>query len=242
MAWPVIAAMVAGAGAQLLGNHMQSEAAKEASEKELQARKEAAEYLKSQGAITDSEYNKVINDINSYYAQRGSLGKKADVNEYKSAIQSYKPEDFVADVGDFSDTYNKTKEDFVNPYYNKIINDTAQNIQHSAAGAGLGRGTGAAMNIAKGTAEKSDELYRTAMQDFQQDRDFAYKEYADAIANNQRRLDALRDSTQYKIGLEGNLANDYFNTQDQAMSDRMKAEQDRLAAKQAYAQAIGGLY
>lgn len=240
--WPVIAAMVAGAGAQLLGDHMQSEAAKEASEKELQARKEAAEYLKAQGAITDSEYNKVINDINSYYAQRGSLGKKADVNEYKSAIQSYKPEDFVADVGDFSDTYNKTKEDFVNPYYNKIINDTAQNIQHSAAGAGLGRGTGAALNIAKGTAEKSDELYRTAMQDFQQDRDFAYKEYADAIANNQRRLDALRDSTQYKIGLEGNLANDYFNTQDQAMSDRMKAEQDRLAAKQAYAQAIGGLY
>ena len=98
------------------------------------------------------------------------------------------------------------------------------------------------MNIAKGTAEKSDELYKTAMSEFNSDRDFNYKKYSDAIKNNQSRLDALRQGQQYKIGLEGDLAQDYFNTQDSAMSDKLKAQQDRLAAQQNYANAIAGIY
>jgi hypothetical protein len=240
MAWPIIAAMAAGAATNLISSGIQSHYADKANERELEARKEAAEQLRQQGQISDAEYKAVINQINQYYANRGSLGTASDVNQYKAAIEGYNPEDYAAEVGDFQ--YDKTKEDFINPYYSRIIGDTANQIQHSAAGAGLGRGTGAALNIAKGTAEKSDELYRSAMQDYQDDRNFAYKEYADAIANNQRRLDALRQSNEYKIGMQGNLAQDYFNTQDSQMSDVLKAQQDRLAAKQAYSTAIAGLY
>lgn len=240
MAWPIIAAMAAGAATNLISSGIQSHYADKANERELQARKEAAEQLRQQGQISDAEYKAVINQINQYYANRGSLGSASDVNQYKAAIEGYNPEDYAAEVGDFQ--YDKTKEDFINPYYSRIIGDTANQIQHSAAGAGLGRGTGAALNIAKGTAEKSDELYRSAMQDYQDDRNFAYKEYADAIANNQRRLDALRQANEYKIGMQGNLAQDYFNTQDSQMSDVLKAQQDRLAAKQAYSTAIAGLY
>lgn len=240
MAWPIIAAMAAGAATNLISSGIQSHYADKANERELEARKEAAEQLRQQGQISDAEYKAVINQINQYYANRGSLGTASDVNQYRAAIEGYNPEDYAAKVGDFQ--YDKTKEDFINPYYSRIIGDTANQIQHSAAGAGLGRGTGAALNIAKGTAEKSDELYRSAMQDYQDDRNFAYKEYADAIANNQRRLDALRQSNEYKIGMQGNLAQDYFNTQDSQMSDVLKAQQDRLAAKQAYSTAIAGLY
>ena len=106
----------------------------------------------------------------------------------------------------------------------------------------MGRGTGAALNIAKGTAEKSDELYRTAMADYQQDRNFAYQQFSDAIRNNQTRLDALRQGTQYKLGLQGNLAQDYVNTQDTAYADQMRAKQDAMAAKQSYDTAMLGLY
>ena len=240
MAWPIIAAMAAGAATNLISSGIQAHYADKASERELEARKEAAEQLRQQGQISDAEYKAVINQINQYYANRGSLGSASDVNKYKAAIEGYNPEDYAAEVGDFQ--YDKTKEDFLNPYYSRIIGDTANQIQHSAAGAGLGRGTGAALNIAKGTAEKSDELYRSAMQDYQDDRNFAYKEYADAIANNQRRLDALRQANEYKIGMQGNLAQDYFNTQDSQMSDVLKAQQDRLAAQQAYSSAIAGLY
>lgn len=239
MAAPLIAAGIA-AGASLAGAYMSSQAQKEAAAAERAARQAAAQRLRAQGQITDSEYKTIINQIDSYYNTRGSLGSEQDVNEYKAAIQGYNPEDYVYDIKDFD--YSKSKEDFLNPYYSKIINDTAQQIQHSAAGAGLGRGTGAALNIAKGTTEKSDELYRTAMQDYQQDRNFAYQQYQDAIQNNQNRLNALNQANQYKTTLQGNLAQDFYNTLDARQSDLMKAQQDRLAAQTSYSTAMAGLY
>lgn len=241
MAAPLIAAGII-AGSSLLGAGIQSYSQYKAAEEERKAREEAAERLLSQGQLTNSEYKEIIQSINDYYNNRQGLSQASDINDYRNAIADYNPEDYAADVGDFNKEYTKTKEDFINPYYSRIIGDTANTIQHSAAGAGLGRGTGAALNIAKGTAEKSDELYRTAMQDYQNDRDFAYQQFTDAIKNNQARLNALRSGQEYKMGLQGNLAQDYVNTQDARQSDLLKAQQDRLASKQAYDTAIVGLY
>lgn len=240
MAWPLVAAMVASAAASAYGAYSQSKASEEAMNAELSAKKEAAEKLRQQGAITNAEYNNIINQINAYYNNRGSLGTASDANAYKQAIAGYNPEDYAYDFGDFN--YDKTKEDFLNPYYGRIIGDTANTIQHTAAGAGLGRGTGAALNIAKGVSEKSDELYKTAMSEYNTDRNFAYQQYNDAIKNNQNKLNAIRSASEYKLGLQGNLAQDYYNTQDSRMSDILKAQQDRLAAQQNYSTAIAGLY
>lgn len=239
MAAPLIAAGII-AGSSLIGSGIQSYYGNKAAEQERKDRKRAADQLRQQGQLTDNEYNQIINSIDSYYANRQGLGKASDINEYRQALADYNPEDYVSDVKDFN--FDKSKEDYINPYYSRIIGDTANTIQHSAAGAGLGRGTGAALNIAKGTAEKSDELYRTAMQDYNNDRDFAYQQFTDAIRNNQSRLNALREGTQYKMGLQGNLAQDYINTQDTRQADLIKAQQDRMAAKQAYDTAIVGLY
>lgn len=241
MAAPLIAAGIM-AGASLIGAGIQSYSQSKAAEAEREAREKAAKQLLAQGQLTNNEYRQVIDSINAYYDQRKGISNAGDVDAYRNAIAQYNPEDYVADVGDFNDVYSKTKEDFINPYYSRIIGDTANTIQHSAAGAGLGRGTGAALNIAKGTAEKSDELYRTAMQDYTQDRNFAYQQFTDAIRNNQARLNALRSGQEYKMTLQGNLAQDYVNTQDARQSDLLKAQQDRLASKQAYDTAIVGLY
>jgi hypothetical protein len=241
MAAPLIAAGIM-AGSSLLGAGIQAYSQYKAAEEERKAREDAAKRLLSQGQLTNSEYKEIIQSINDYYNNRQGLSKASDINDYRKAIADYNPEDYAADVGDFNNVYSKTKEDFINPYYSRIIGDTANTIQHSAAGAGLGRGTGAALNIAKGTAEKSDELYRTAMQDYQDDRDFAYQQFTDAIKNNQARLNAIRSGTEYKMGLQGNLAQDYVNTQDARQSDLLKAQQDRLASKQAYDTAMVGLY
>ena len=240
MAWPLVAAMVASAAASAYSAYSQSKASEDAMNAELSAKKEAAEKLRQQGQITNAEYNKIINQIDAYYNNRGSLGTAADANAYKQAIQGYNPEDYAYNFGDFN--YDKTKEDFLNPYYGRIIGDTANTIQHTAAGAGLGRGSGAALNIAKGVSEKSDELYRTAMSEYNTDRNFVYQQYNDAIKNNQNKLNAIRTATEYKLGLQGNLAQDYYNTQDARMSDILKAQQDRLAAQQNYSTAIAGLY
>lgn len=240
MAIPLAAAVAAGALASMYSAHTSSKASAEAAQKEYEARKLALNELRRQGQLTDAEYDSMLQDVQSYYANRGSLGTIEDVNKYKADIEGYNPEDYVYDFDDFK--YDKTKEDFLNPYYSKIIGDTRDQIQHTAAGAGLGRGTGAALNIAKGVAEKEDELYKTAMEEYNRDREFDYKKYADAITNNQNKLNAIRQGLEYKIGLEGDLAHDYYNTQDQAMADALKVKQDKLNAKTAYTTAITGLY
>ena len=236
---PLIAAGI-GAAASLAGSAISAYSNSKSQEAQMRAREEAANKLRAQGQITDAEYNALVNEIKQYYNNRGSLGNQNDVNEYRQAIAGYNPEDYAASDPGFG--WSGSKEDYLNPYYGKIIGDTANTIQHTAAGAGLGRGTGAALNIAKGVAEKSDELYRTAMQDYQNERDFQYKKYQDAIRNNQNYLSALREGNEYKLGLQGNLAQDYFNTQDSRMSDILKAQQDKMNAQQTYANAIAGLY
>lgn len=236
----IVAGAIAGAAGQLGGAAIQGYYADKASEREADARKQAASQLRAQGQITEGQYNELINQINNYYNTRGSLGTQSGVNAYKQAIANYNPEDYAADVGEFN--YGKTVEDFTNPYYAQIIGQTRDQLQHTAAGAGLGRGTGAALNIAEGVASKSDELYNTAMNQYNQDRQFEYQKYADAIQNNQNRLNALRTANEYKLGLQGNLAQDYYNTKDSRMSDVLQAQQDRMNAQVGYASAISGLY
>jgi len=236
----IIAGAAAGLAGQLGGAAISGYYGDKASEREANARREAAAQLRQQGAVTDAQYNQLIDQINQYYNTRGSLGTRSDVNAYKQAISNYNPEDYAADVGEFN--YGKSVEDFTNPYYAQIIGQTRDQLQHTAAGAGLGRGTGAALNIAQGVASKSDELYNTAMNQYNQDRSFEYQKYADAIRNNQNRLNALNSANQYKIGLQGNLASNYYDTQDSRMSDIMQAQQDRLNAQTGYASAIAGLY
>lgn len=236
--------LLIGAGAALAGNiggaAISGYYADKANEREMKARQNAADRLLQQQRATNAQYNGLIGQISDYYANRGSLGTAADVNAYKAAIQNYNPEDYAYQPGEFE--YTKTAEDFVNPYYAQIIGQTRDQLQHTAAGAGLGRGTGAALGIAQGVASKSDELYNTAMNQYNQDRSFEYQKYADAIRNNQNRLNALRAANETKIGLQGDLAQDYYGTQDARQADIMRAQQDRLNAQVGYASAISGLY
>lgn len=244
--WPIAAAMAAGALSNMYAADKQSEATKEATKKEREARLAAQAALREQGKLTKEDYENTINDINSFYNHRKGLGSQNDITDYRSSIRGYNPNDYVYDfekeLGTFDKNYTKTKEDFLNPYYNQIISDVAQKAQGSAAGAGMGRSTFAAQNIARAVAQKEDELYKTALQEYNTDRSQAYKEYADAITRNQNRLNALREGNQYKMGLEGDLARDYINVQDQRQADIMKANQDKLQAQREYDMSIVGMY
>ena len=233
----MIPALIAGgiAAASLISNMYNSEADRE-------ARKDALKRLTEDQTNSNAEYTKILQGINDYYDRRGSLGTAQDALSYKDAISKYKPEDFVYDPTNFSDEYHKTANDFINPLRDKIVADEVAGVQHSAAGAGLGRGSGAAEAIAQAVADKDLELYKTAQEDYRDDRDFAYRKYSDYAAAMQNKLNQLRDATNTKLTLQGNLANDYYATMDSAQSDRLKAQQDRIATNATYAQAMAGLY
>lgn len=231
----MIPALIAGgiAAASLISNMYNSSADRE-------ARKDALNRLAGDQTASNAEYTKMLQGIDQYYADRGSLGKAEDATAYRDAIRGYDPNDYVYNPTEFS--YNKTANDFINPMRDKIVANEIAGVQHSAAGAGLGRGSGAAEAIAQAVADKDLELYKTAQEDYRDDRDFAYRKYSDYTAAMQNKLNQLRAATDTKLTMQGNLANDYYATMDSAQSDRLKAQQDRIATNATYAQAMAGLY
>lgn len=166
--------------------------------------------------------------IQAYYSDPESfLGTKEDVDAYRNALNSYKAEDYVYNFDPFN--YNKTVDDFVTPYYDKIIDETTSKVQHSAAGAGVGRGTGAANAIASAAAEKEDELYKTALQQYNTDRAQTYSEWSGNIDKMQQRLNQLKAARDTQLNNLGTLANDYTNTRKQQFEDQINSAQQRAS-------------
>lgn len=223
--------------ANLIGNQLNSAA-------EQEQKQQGRAYLQGAQSSANSAYNNIINGLDAYYKQRGGLGTSQDVSKYRQAIEGYDPDSFVYTPGQFNaaDYGVGSREDYINPYYDQIIGDTAAQVQHTAAGAGLGRGSGAARAIATEVAQKNNELWKEANQEYKDERTFAYNQYADYIKNMQNALDARRAATDTKVSMQGNLANDYYNVMDSAQSDRLKALQDQIATNSTYSTAMAGLF
>lgn len=210
------------------------------SSKDREAREDMVNRLGEMKAQSDNQYDQILRDITSYYENRGSLGEAKDVTAYKDAIAGYNPDSFVYTPSEF--TYNKTRDDFLNPYMQAIVGDEVANVQHSAAGAGLGRGSGAAQAIAQAVAEKENELFKEAQQEYKDDRSFEYQKYNDYARQMQEALNQKRAATETKLTMQGNLAQDYYNVMDSAQADKLKAQQDKLATGATYSTAMAGLY
>ncbi len=234
MAFPVAAAAIM-AGASLLGNALNSAA-------EQESKENGRAYLTGAQSRANSDYLSIINQINDYYNNNriGAMGTSQDVSDYANAIRGYNADDYVFMPGEFE--WDKERKDYLTPYYDQIINDTASKVQQTAAGAGVGRGSGAAAAIAKAVAEKSNELYKEANQEYKDDRNFAYNQYNDYIQNMQNALAQKRAAMDTKVSLQGNLASDYLNTMDAQQSDILKARQDAIATNSSYANAMASLY
>lgn len=227
----IVAGAVQGIGGLALGAY-DSYKTREAKEK---ARKE----LEKLGLQSDASYATMLQDLTDYYATRNSLGTAEDAKSYSDLIHGYDPNDFVYDFDEFD--YNKSVEDFYNPYRDKIIKGTSDALQHTAAGAGLGRGTGAALNIAKGVADKDQELYNTAYDQYSDDRNTSYNQWSDYIDKMQQKLNTLQQGYTTKVSMQGDLADDFYKVQDEQMADKLKLAQDREAAKASYASQIASI-
>lgn len=179
--------------------------------------------IKSQFNMDQAEVERMMAEY--YDNPENFLGTKEDVEDYRKAIEEYNPDAFVHNFDEFS--YDKDVDDFVNPYYDKVIDATSKKVQHSAAGAGVGRGTGAANAIAEAVAQKDDELYKTALGEYNADRSRAYSEWSGNIQAMQNKLNQLKAATDSKMNLTGNLANDYLSTQQQRKQDEIAAAQNR---------------
>ena len=192
-------------------------------EDDAERKQKIIDNAKVQFNLTQDEIDELMNEF--YANPENFLGTQEDVDAYRAAIDSYDPNAFVYDFDEFS--YDKDVDDFVNPYYDKIIKNTADKVQHSAAGAGIGRGTGTANAIAEAVAQQDDELYKTALQQYNTDRAQTYSEWSGNIDKMQQRLNQLKSATDTQLNNLGTLANDYTNQKQNQFSDMIASKQTR---------------
>ena len=161
-------------------------------EKERQRKKDIQKTIKQ----TESDYDKMIQLLEDYRSGQENLADPETLAKYKKLLSEYNPEDYLYDFEkfQFTDESGKpiTREDYIASNREQILQDVSDRLQHTAAGAGLGRGTGAALNIGKGLTEKDEELMRMASEQFGQDRSQAYTEWSDYIDKMQSKLDKKR--------------------------------------------------
>lgn len=164
--------------------------------------------------------------VTQWYKDNQSIGTQQDVAQYGDLIRGYDPNEFVYETEDFDNNYDVN--DYYAPNRQAIIDKTADAVQHTAAGAGIGRGTGAANMIATNVADKNEELYRDALNAMNQDRQFAYNLWNSKANIGMQRLNQLKSAKDTQLSLYGNLAEDYQNFQQSKLQTMMDLDKQKM--------------
>lgn len=164
--------------------------------------------------------------VNQWYKDNTSIGSKADVNKYTELVADYDPNEFVYDAEDFDNNYNV--DDYYAPNREALIEKTGDAVQARAAGAGIGRGTGAANQIATAVADKNESLYRDALAAMNQDRQFAYNLWNAKIQQGQNRLNQLKSAKDTQLSLYGGLAEDFQNWNKAQLQSMIDLDQQKM--------------
>jgi uncharacterized protein YlbG (UPF0298 family) len=208
----------AGAGIGIIAGAFQAWANSEDEKRRQKILEEASKQLHISQDNLESMFNQ-------YYKDNNSIGNQGDVEQYRNLVEDYDPNEFVYDFDEFN--YDKGVDDFYAPNKQAIIDKTSDQLQHTAAGAGIGRGTGAANQIATGVAEKNESLYRDALDAMNKDRQFAYQIWNSNIQNQQNRLNQLKNVRDTQISMYGNLADDFQEWNQNKLQQQMALEQNK---------------
>jgi hypothetical protein len=222
---------LAGGALGLVGGLFSAAAEEEAAERRRELLEQAAQEL-------NISYNEIEQAFGEFY-QQYDLAKaygytdengNVDLNKLGAVGQKIQNWDAqvnkrMADAGwgsidpltgefvmnDVKFDYDKDVSDFMDPYMANVIQSSNKAVQHSAAGAGLGRSTGAAQAIAENTAKEYDKLYNTALTAYNQDRTQAYNEWSKVLDNSNQRLQTLLEADKWGLGQEKELTNDVMS-------------------------------
>lgn len=218
-----------GAGVGALAGIFQSIA-------EADSEEERRDYLQQIANELGSTYDQVIANYNNWVDTQGkAMGIDDSAKLYtqgRDAINAmnFKDYDWLDANGDGVITedeknaaqfsYDKNVEDFMNPYLEDLQADAAEKVEHTAAGAGLGRGTGAARAVADSVASIKDAAYNTALNQYNTERDFAYKTWTDYNNSMKERLGNLMNFNQWKAGQQMQIGQDALNWQSDVMQNK----------------------
>lgn len=192
-------------------------------ERRMQEQKQRA--VQNALAQSNTEYQKMMNLLNDYDANRMRLADDDMVQQYKDLISNYKPE--VYDFDKFS--YDKSVDDFMNPMADKIANLAGLETQASQAGAGAAGGTGAMAGMGYSRWKAAEDLYKDAQAQMNADRSQAYREYGDYITNMQNKLNTISQGQLNKANLLGGAISNEQQQQSDYMADLLGIMGDKAS-------------
>lgn len=181
--------------------------------------------------ITKSDYQHMLELLEGYKEGQDKFVTPEMKQEYQRMLSEYDPNAYIYDFDKFQFTDESGKplsrEDFVSENKDAMLADIESALSHSAAGAGLGRGSGAAGAIAQGVADKSLELQRLANQEYQQERANAYNEWSDYIDKMQSKMGLQEQGYKTRMGLIGGEMERERSEESDYMSDLLGLLQNR---------------
>lgn len=224
--WGALAGGAIGLAAGLFGEY-------EAAQNEKEKRRILEKAAQQLNASTEELQTRV----NQWYKENKSIGSQSDINDYQAlirggtlsngtAVEGYDPNEFVYDYEDFDNNYNV--DDYYAPNREALIEKTGDAVQARAAGAGIGRGTGAANQIATAVADKNEDLYKDALEAMNQDRQFAYNLWNAKIQQGQNRLNQLKNAKDTQLSLYGGLAEDFQNWNKAKLQSQIDLDQQKM--------------
>lgn len=193
---------------------------------EAQDEKERRRILEQASQQLNASTEELQSLVNQWYKDNPSIGSQQDVESYRNLVDTYDPNEFVYNYEDFDDKYNV--DDYYAPNREALIEKTGDAVQARAAGAGIGRGTGAANQIATAVADKNEELYKDALEAMNQDRQFAYNLWNAKIQQGQNRLNQLKNAKDTQLSLYGGLAEDFQNWNKSKLQQQIDLDQQKM--------------
>lgn len=183
----------------------------------------------------ESDYDKMVELLEGYREGQDRFVTPEMKNKYREMLSEYDPNAYIYDFDKFQFTDEEgkplTREDFVAENKDAMLADIESALSHSAAGAGLGRGSGAAGAIAQGVADKSLELQRLANQEYQQERTNAYNEWSDYIDKMQTKMGLQEAGYRQRMGLIGGEMERERGEESDYMADLLSLLQGKSANK-----------
>lgn len=169
--------------------------------------KKRQQRLKDLEEEVSSDYTNMMKLLSGYHDKQDRFVTPEMKQEYQRMLSEYDPNAYIYDFNKFQFTDEEgkplTREDFLAENKAAMIADIEDALSHSAAGAGLGRGSGTHHAIAQGVADKSLELQRLANQEYQQERTNAYNEWSDYIDKMQAKMGLQEAGYRQQMGLIG---------------------------------------
>lgn len=202
--------------------------------KQEQREKERQKQLDRMKRQTGSDYDKMLEMLEEWGGKQTELSTPSARAKYASILSDYDPEDYVYDFDrfQFTDADGKplTREDFIAANREEILKDVSDRLQHTAAGAGLGRGSGAAASIAEGVESKDEELLKLAQEQYNTERGQAYSEWSDFIDKMQANLDRKSGNLMNYANLAGGAIQADKQQQSDYMADLLNLLQNKTAS------------